>query len=345
MNPRKEAGAPGCRRTRLLSTLKNLVRLARPGHWIKNTFVFAALIFSRHLTQLDDVLTSLLAFAAFCLASSAVYALNDVVDRNEDARHPKKCRRPVASGEISPGVACLFALVLNIAAVAIALNVVRGPAPLSQLLDIDNSIHHGVFAVRFEHGFALVLGLYLAIMLAYILGLKRVAILDVLILAVGFVLRAYAGGVAIDVWVSPWLILCTLTLALFLGFAKRESERVALGAAAGETRLVEWRMYDAKSLEHMMTVSAALAVVTYMLYTVSPETIQRVGNPWMFITVLPVVYGVFRFHRKAIMGQAGDAVEMVRDPAFVVTMLVWLGMVALVLTGGRLCSGWSFGWV
>ena len=293
------------------NTLKNLVRLARPSHWIKNTFVFAALIFSRHLTQIDDVLASLLAFAAFCLASSAVYALNDVVDRSEDARHPKKCRRPVASGEIGPCTAGLFALLLNIIAIVIALKV--GGA------------------------FALVLGLYLAIMLGYVLGLKRVAILDVLILAVGFVLRAYAGGVAIDVWVSPWLILCTLTLALFLGFAKRENERVALGAVASETRLVEWRIYDEKSLEHMMTVSAALAVVTYMLYTVSPETIQRVGNPWMFITVLPVVYGVFRFHRMAILGRGGDAVEMVcRDPAFAVTVAVWLGMVALVLMGGRL---------
>ena len=304
----------------MLNTLKNLIRLARPAHWIKNTFVFAALIFSRHLTQIDDVLTSLLAFAAFCLASSAVYALNDVCDRNEDARHPQKCRRPVASGEISPGAAGLFALLLNIAAIAVALNV---------------GCH-----------FALVLGLYLALMLAYILGLKRVAILDVLILAAGFVLRAYAGGVAINVWVSPWLILCTLTLALFLGFAKRESERVALGAAAADTRLVEWRIYDEKSLAHMMTVSAALAVVTYMLYTVSPETIQRVGNPWMFVTVLPVVYGVFRFHRMAIMGQAGDAVEMIRDPAFIVTMLVWLGMVALVLMGGTLWE-WrlEFWWV
>ena len=327
-----------------MSGLYNLVRLARPTHWIKNLFVLAALVFARRVTDGAAWAAALVAVAAFCLASSAVYALNDVVDRNEDARHPTKCRRPVASGEIGPGVAYLFALVLGIAAVAIALNVGRGVAPATPLPDIDFTQHRGI-AVKAGPDFALVLGLYLAIMLAYILGLKRVAILDVLILAVGFVLRAYAGGVAIDVWVSPWLVLCTLTLALFLGFAKRESERVALGPAAADTRLVEWHIYDEKSLAHMMTVSAALAVVTYMLYTVSPETIQRVGNPWMFLTVLPVVYGVFRFHRKAIMGQAGDAVEMVRDPAFIVTMLVWLGMVALVLMGGRLCSGWSFGWV
>jgi len=295
----------------LLNTLRNLVRLARPSHWIKNTFVFAALIFSRHLTQREDVLASLLAFAAFCLASSAIYALNDVLDRNEDARHPRKRLRPVVSGEVSVAAAVALAVVLAAGAVAVA-SAVRWP-------------------------FAAVLGIYLVLMLSYVLGLKRVAILDVLILAVGFVLRAYAGGVAIDVWVSPWLVLCTLTLALFLGFAKRESERVALGPAAAETRLVKWHIYDEKSLAHMMTVSAALAVATYMLYTVSPETTQRVGNPWMFITVLPVVYGVFRFHRMAILGRAGDAVEMIRrDPAFVITVGVWLAVVVLVLMSGKL---------
>jgi 4-hydroxybenzoate polyprenyltransferase len=179
---------------------------------------------------------------------------------------------------------------------------------------------------------ASLVGAYLVLMLAYVLGLKRMAILDVIILAMGFVLRAYAGGVAIDVWVSPWLVLCTLTLALFLGFAKREGERQALGDAAAETRPVEWSIYDQKSLEHMMTVSASLAVVTYMLYTVSPETIQRVGHPWMFLTVLPVVYGVFRFYGMAVAGRAADPVDMVRrDPAFVLTVAVWLVLVAALL--------------
>ena len=127
-------------------------------------------------------------------------------------------------------------------------------------------------------------------------------------------------------------MLCTLALALFLGFAKRESERAGLGQNAAETRAIEWNIYDEKSLEHMMTVSAALAIATYMLYTVSLETIARVGHPWMFLTVLPVVYGVFRFYRRAIAGQATGPVEMVRrDPAFVVALAVWLGMVAIML--------------
>lgn len=284
----------------------NLLRLARPGHWIKNLFVLAALLFSKKVTEPRAIGESLLAFAAFCLASSAIYALNDVFDRREDALHPVKRRRPVASGETSPATAVLWSVLLATCAMAVTL-AVRAPFYLTVLA-------------------------YLAITAAYVFGLKRVAVLDVLIIAVGFVIRAYAGGVAIDVPVTPWLILCTLTLALFLGFAKRESERVALGAAASDTRPLQWGMYDEKTLEHMMTVSATLAIATYMLYTVSPETIQRFETRWMCLTVLPVVYGVFRFYRLAVTGRATGPVEMVRrDPAFVVALLVWLGMVAALL--------------
>ncbi|MBM4020389.1 MAG: decaprenyl-phosphate phosphoribosyltransferase [Planctomycetes bacterium] len=300
----------------MMRSIYNLVRLARPGHWIKNLFVLAALVFSRggrdarlgpEVCDLAAAVgAALVAFAAFCLASSAVYALNDVLDRREDARHPTKRRRPVASGETSPAAAAVLAAVLAAGGLAAAW------AVGARVLEV--------------------LALYLAVMLGYVAGLKRVAVLDVILLAVGFVLRAYAGGVAIGVWISPWLILCTLTLALFLGFAKRESERVALGAAAGETRPVEWELYDEKSLEHMMTVSAALAIVTYMLYTVSSETIHRVGHSWMCLTVLPVVYGVFRFYRAAIAGRAGDPVDLVRrDPAFVAAVAAWAGMAAALL--------------
>jgi 4-hydroxybenzoate polyprenyltransferase len=170
-------------------------------------------------------------------------------------------------------------------------------------------------------------------MLAYVAGLRRVAILDVLVIASGFVIRAYAGGVAIHVEVSYWLLLCTLTLSLFLGFAKRESERVALGENASAARPIAWGLYTERSLAHMMTVSAGLAIVTYMLYTVSERTIREVAHhEWMFVTVLPVIYAVFRFYHMAITGRAGDPVEMVRrDPAFVVALFVWLAMVAGLL--------------
>jgi 4-hydroxybenzoate polyprenyltransferase len=289
-----------------LSSLYSLVRLARPSHWIKNTFVLAALVFARRMTDPDAWTAALEAFAVFCLASSAVYALNDVRDRQEDARHPAKRNRPVASGAVRPATALAMGLALAAAALALSL-VVRPP-------------------------FTWTVVAYLVLMLAYVLGLKRVAVLDVLILALGFVLRALAGAVAIHVEVSPWLVLCTLTLSLFLGFAKRESERVALGAGASDTRPIEWRVYDEKSLEHMMTVTASLAIVTYMLYTVSPRTIQHVGTEWIFITVLPVIFAVFRFYRLAITGRATGPVEMVtRDAGFVLALVVWLAMVAVLL--------------
>ncbi|MCX5671711.1 MAG: decaprenyl-phosphate phosphoribosyltransferase [Planctomycetota bacterium] len=286
--------------------LYNLVLLARPSHWLKNVFVLAALLFSREVTDPRAIGLAAVAFAAFCLASSAIYALNDVLDRKEDARHPVKRERPVASGRTSVGAAVALGVLLMVSALAVALTL---PCP-----------------------FLLTLVAYLVVTLAYIGGLKRIAVLDVLLIALGFVIRAYAGGVAIGVPVSPWLILCTLTLALFLGFAKRKSERVALGEAAAETRLIEWQAYEDKALDHMMTVSAALAIATYMLYTVSPEMTTHVVRPWMFLTVLPVVYAMFRFYRLAIAGRVTGPVEMVRrDPAFVGSLVVWVGMVAVIL--------------
>ena len=290
-----------------MKALVNLVRLSRPSHWLKNGFVLAALVFARKVTDAEAVVRAAGAFAAFCLASSAIYALNDVVDRREDAQHPLKRNRPVASGAVGAGLAVGLSVVLASAGVGLALVVGRA--------------------------FAATVGAYLVLMLAYVAGLRRVAILDVLVIASGFVIRAYAGGVAIHVEVSYWLLLCTLTLSLFLGFAKRESERVALGEGAAAARPLAWGLYTERTLAHMMTVSAGLAIVTYMLYTVSERTIREVAHhEWMFITVLPVLYAVFRFYHMAITGRAGDPVDMVRrDPAFVVALVVWLAMVAGLL--------------
>ncbi len=292
--------------------IRQMVRLARPGHWIKNLFVLAPLVFARQVGDPASWGRALQAVGAFCLASSAIYALNDVLDRREDAAHPVKRGRPVASGAVSPLAALVLAAALAIGALAWA-GALDGAAGLG-----------GAFVAC--------VAAYLVLMVGYSLGLKRLAILDVLILATGFILRAYAGGVVLQVEISHWLLLCTLTLCLFLGFAKRESERMALGAEAGATRAVAWSLYSERSLEHMMTVSAGLAIVTYMLYTVSPRTITYVGHHWMVVTVLPVVYAVFRFYGRAITGEVTGPVDMVRrDPAFVVALGVWLAMVAAVL--------------
>ncbi|MFO8014169.1 MAG: UbiA prenyltransferase family protein [Phycisphaerae bacterium] len=290
-------------------TAWNLVRLARPPHWIKNVFVLAAIVFGRRAGDAAAWTAVLIAAAGFCLASSAVYAFNDVLDRRQDARHPLKRDRPVASGAVGPATAVAFSLVL--AAGGMVLAVLAGPRV------------------------PWVVGAYLVLMAAYTAGLKRVAILDVLVLACGFLLRAEAGGLAAGVEVSQWLLLCTLTLSLFLGFAKREAERAALGDRAGDTRAVAWTVYTRRGLEQMMTISAGLAIVTYMLYTVSPRTLKgEVGHPWLFVTVLPVVYAVFRFYSLTLAGRVTGPVDTFRrDPPFVVALLVWLGMVAAALYG------------
>jgi len=285
---------------------RSLLRLARPRHWIKNVLVFAALLFSRRITDARAAAAACVGFIAFCLASSAVYAWNDVLDRDQDARHPIKCRRPVAAGEISVFAALAFGAVMALLALALSTAINRT--------------------------FSSALGLYLLLMLGYIFGLKRLAILDVLILASGFAIRAYAGGAAADVPVSSWLILCTLNLAIFLGFAKRAGERAMLGDAPERALSLEASLYDTRSLGDMMIIAAALAATTYMLYTISPETIARVGHSWMCLTVLPVLYGVLRFYRMAILGKASDPVDLIyRDPAFVLALLVWLGMAAFLL--------------
>jgi len=292
---------------RVKATVWNLVRLARPAHWIKNVFVFAALVFGKRASDAAAWVPVVLAAGAFCLASSAVYAFNDLVDRRQDAFHPLKRDRPLASGAVRPATAVALSLVL--AAGGLALSVLAGPKVLW------------------------IVGGYLVLMAAYTVGLKRAAVLDVLLIACGFLLRAQAGGLAAGVEVSHWLLLCTLTLSLFLGFAKREAERAALGDRAGATRPVAWTVYSRRGLEQMMTISAGLAIVTYMLYTVSPRPDEEGAvHPWLFITVLPVVYAVFRFYSLTLAGRVTGPVDMFRrDPPFVVALLVWLGMVAAVL--------------
>ncbi len=287
---------------------RNLVRLARPAHWIKNAFVLAAIVFGGRAGDAEAWTAVAWAAAAFCLASSGVYAFNDLVDRRQDGRHPLKRDRPVASGAVSSATATVFGLAL--AAGGMGLSVLAGPRV------------------------PWIVGGYLVLMAAYTLGLKRAAILDVLLIACGFLLRAEAGGMAAGVEVSRWLLLCTLTLSLFLGFAKREAERAALGDRAPETRAVAWSVYSRRGLEQMMTISAGLAIVTYMLYTVSPPGTggKTESRPWLFVTVLPVVYGVFRFYSLTLAGRVTGPVDMFRrDPPFVVALVAWLGMVAAVL--------------
>ncbi len=245
------------------------LKLIRPKQWIKNSFVFAALIFSKELFQLTPFLTALRAFAAFCLTASAVYIINDIVDAEADRAHPKKRFRPIAAGTIS----VTQALVLLGLVVCIAL-LIAWPLP---------------------GAFKLLIGLYFAMNLAYSFKLKEVMLLDVFIIAAGFILRVLGGAYAIGVAVSNWLVLCTMFISLFLGFAKRRGELVAMQAAGKEAERKVLQHYRLEVIDQMLTITAAGTVISYALYTVAPRTLEVFGTDRLIYTTVFVMYGVFRY--------------------------------------------------
>lgn len=275
-----------------------LVRSLRPVQWAKNLFVLAPLVFGRELDDPQAVLRGLAAFAAFCAAASAVYLVNDVRDREEDRRHPLKRRRPIASGALPVPAAAGAAVVLFALAAALG-------APL------------GVGVLALIAGYALANLLYSA-------GLKHVVILDVMIIAVGFVLRVLAGGIAVGVAVSSWLLLCTIFLALFLAFSKRRHEIVLLaGEAAGQRRVLDH--YSPAFLDQMINVVTASTVVSYALYAVSPETAERFDSQWLVYTVPLVLFGIFRYLYLIYQSpeERNPTEAILTDPPFLVNLALW----------------------
>lgn len=285
-----------------------LVRSLRPAQWAKNLFVLAPLVFGKQLDDPAVLLRALAAFGAFCAASSAVYLVNDLRDREADRRHPLKRHRPIASGALS-APAAVAATVALFALAALA------AAPLGL----------GVLAV---------VGLYTAFNLLYSAGLKHVVILDVMILAVGFVFRVLAGGLAVGVAVSSWLLLCTIFLALFLAFSKRRHEIVLLAEAApGQRRVLDH--YSPAFLDQMINVVTASTVVSYALYAVSPETAERFHSRWLVYTVPLVLFGIFRYlyliYQKPDEKNPTEAI--LTDAPFLVNLALWALAVVWIVYG------------
>lgn len=283
-----------------------LLRSLRPVQWVKNFVVFAGLIFSRHFDRPDDILRSIGVFGVFCALASAIYLFNDIRDRESDRSHPQKKARPIASGELSVGVAAatsvfLFALGLT-AACLLGLNVF------------------------------ITVSIYVLLNIAYSMGLKRVALLDVMIVAIGFVLRAVAGAEVIDVEISPWLVVCTLLLALFLGFGKRRWELVALGGDATNHRAA-LAGYTTVLLDQLIAVTTASTVVAYALYTLAPETQTKFGTDQLIWTLPFVLFGVFRYLWLIHGAQQGGnpTSALLRDWPIVVTAVLWLGTVLWII--------------
>jgi len=276
------------------------VLLLRPSQWLKNLLVFAALIFSMHLLVPESVLKTIGAFAAFCLVTSAAYVLNDVHDAERDRRHPMKRTRPIAAGRVSPQSALMLAAALVAAGLLLA--AALGPP------------------------FATIVAAYVALQLLYSFALKDIVILDVMTIATGFVLRAVGGGLVIQVYVSPWLVICTFLLALFLGFSKRRHEVVLLEGEAGAHRET-LRDYSPYFLDQMIAVVTASTVLAYAIYTVSPEVREKLHTDSLYLTIPFVLYGIFRYlylvHQRE--GGGNPTHELLTDRPLWVNVLLWIG--------------------
>jgi len=277
------------------------IALLRPAQWIKNVVVFAGPAAGLKLSSAQSLRQAVAAFIAFCLAASATYALNDVVDRTADASHPTKRLRPVARGAIRTSTAVVFSVLL--AATAVLLTTL--------LLSTTVTV---------------VLVAYLSLTLTYSLTLKRRVILDVIVVAIGFVLRAFAGSAAVGVPTSEWLIACVFTLCLFMGFGKRRCEIAMIGNAddIGQHRRTLVR-YTPDLLNHLLAVSAGIAVITFLLYTLDtaghPSPFQK---QHLFYTLPLVIYGIFRFAMLTELGIYSGPTEIVlKDRAMLLAIVLW----------------------
>ena len=277
----------------------------RPQQWLKNTFVFAALVFSRQYLDGEKVLISLAVFIIFSLLSGAVYLVNDVVDREEDRRHSTKFSRPIASGRLSPTIALSVAVILTIPTLAAAFFI----EPVLGVISLC----------------------YLLLITAYSLILKSVVIVDVLVIAFGFILRVLAGGVAIEVPISEWLFICTFLLALFLALSKRRHELVMLGGeVSGHRKTLS--EYSAALLDQMIAVVTSSTVMAYSLYTLAPRT-QIEVSPRLYYSIPFVIYGIFRYlyliHRKAEGSEPGHT--LFTDRPLLIDVLLWVLAIILIL--------------
>jgi len=275
--------------------------LLRPKQWLKNAIVFAPLIFAKELFHLPSVLTSLRAFLVFCLTASAVYIINDIADAESDRAHPEKKNRPIASGAISRGSA--LALLGGLAAAAVLL------------------------CAGMNLRFALVAASYFLLNVAYSFRLKEVILIDVFVIAAGFMLRVLGGAYAINVEVSSWIVLCSMFISLFLGFAKRRGELVNVaGAGSGAPRRVLLQ-YRVEFLDQMLTIAAAGAVISYALYTVAPRTLAMFGTENLIYTTIFVIYGVLRYLYLIHSAQQGEnpTNALTADVPILVTGFLWVG--------------------
>lgn len=263
--------------------MKNIIKLTRPHQWVKNFFVFFPMFFGGSLLCIDEIIAAAITFVAFSLAASSIYCFNDIIDVEADRRHSVKCKRPVASGAVSIRQAYFVMFVL---------------AALSAVLAFM-ACDSGVMTLAVIAG-------YWLLNVAYCLWLKDYAIIDVCIIAFGFVLRILAGGFATDVIVSHWLVLMTFLLTLFLSFAKRRDDVLRMNAT-GEAPRKNTIRYNLTFINEAVTITGSVTLVCYIMYTVSAEVVQRFNSSYLYLTSILVLIGLLRYIQLTVVDQkSGD---------------------------------------
>lgn len=294
-----------------MNGLKSLFLSLRPKQWIKNSLLFAGWLFSLGARAFDIAAEAALfslaffGFIAFCLLSSSVYLVNDIVDIEEDRRHPDKRNRPIAAGQ--------FPIPAALASAAVAL-------VLGMALSFTLSLHFGGFATA-----------YFAVLILYSFVFKRVLILDSMVIAFGFVMRAVAGAVAVGVSISIWLIICTIFLALFLGFGKRHSELQTLGENAAAHRGV-LAHYSPHLLELLLSICGTLALISYSLYSISQHARESFGVD-VILTLPFVFFGLFRYLYLVVQEHRGGdpGALLLSDAPLFISVVLWIAVSALLL--------------
>lgn len=286
--------------------MMNVIRLLRPLQWMKNVFVLAPLFFTGRLLDWSLLLPTLVVFAAFCLAASSIYCLNDVRDVASDRLHPKKRLRPIASGALSVRTGYLVMIVCMTG--AILLSSFAGWLVLC------------------------VVSLYLIINISYCLRLKQVAILDVMLIALGFVLRVLAGGMAADIWISEWLVLMTFLLTLLLALAKRNDD-YRLFEKTGKRPRKSITGYNHEFINEVVSIVTAVTMVCYIMYAMSPDVIQRMGTRYVYLTCFWVLAGLLRYLQNMIVfGRSGSPTKaMVKDRFLQICVFGWIASFVVII--------------
>ena len=276
-----------------------IIQTLRPHHWSKNLFVFAALVFSKRLFESHSFTQSLIGFALFSLASGAAYIFNDINDIKSDSQNPQKRLRPIAAGKISIPL-------------SIGLFIILGTVSI-------------IASYWIKPTFGLIILIYIVLNMLYSVILKHIVIVDVMVIAAGFLMRVMAGAELIDVYPSKWLILCTILLSLFLALGKRRNEIMIMGEQTNNHRQV-LKHYNAYFLDQMIVVVMAATLMAYMLYTVSEETVNFFGTKYLIWTVPFVLYGLFRYfylvHRKE--KDIYPVELLLRDLPLLIDIMLWL---------------------